>query len=493
MKKPYLRTFLVTLITLWSTLSTKAQNQDDILRYAFHNSFTSARSAGMAGAFGALGADISSLNSNPAGIGLYRRGDFNFTLNLGGSGSSATFLDNSGTDSDFHFKINQLGYISTQGSDNLRVKNVSFGIAYNRNANFNESFSFNGTPENSILDLFRFQADGINYQNIYDEGSFGSVLAWDAFLLDTIPNEPTLYTTSLSGSKTEHNISVNRNGGMGDFQLAAGANVGDRFYWGVTVGVPLVNFEQEVTHTETTENPAVDLDEFTYTEVLEVSGQGLNLKAGVILKATDKLRIGAAFHTPTVIGLTDTYSLDLEAKYRSEIESRVPEGFASTFDYRVRTPGRLMGNLAYILGKKALISVDYEYVNYGGGELRNSNFAVQEQNFDVPNQIADEIYGETHNAAAGTEIRLAKNFRARAGLRYQQSPFQGESVTDKLSEDTFTFTGGFGFRKDGFYIDSALILTSASREFYAYDSALIPAAETALTRINWLTTLGWRF
>jgi hypothetical protein len=33
----------------------------------------------MGGAFGALGADLASLNGNPAGIGMYRRGDAGVT------------------------------------------------------------------------------------------------------------------------------------------------------------------------------------------------------------------------------------------------------------------------------------------------------------------------------------------------------------------------------------------------------------------------------
>ncbi len=156
-----------------------AQNEIDILRGSFHNSFSSARNAGMGGAFGALGADLSSINSNPAGLGLYRRSDFNITANLGGSNSKTSFNNANSSKSDVHFKINSLGFAVAQESDNLNVNQVVFAISLNQVANFNERFRVLGSNDNSILDVFADQVQGIDYFDIEDAPTF-SQLAWNA-------------------------------------------------------------------------------------------------------------------------------------------------------------------------------------------------------------------------------------------------------------------------------------------------------------------------
>ena len=58
---------------LWS------QNEQDVFRYSYQEALGSARTMGMGGAFGALGADLACLTGNPAGLGMYRRGDVGLT------------------------------------------------------------------------------------------------------------------------------------------------------------------------------------------------------------------------------------------------------------------------------------------------------------------------------------------------------------------------------------------------------------------------------
>ena len=52
-----------------------------------------ARYVGMGGAMNALGADISTMQSNPAGIGLYRKGDCAFSLSNNTGDESRKFLN----------------------------------------------------------------------------------------------------------------------------------------------------------------------------------------------------------------------------------------------------------------------------------------------------------------------------------------------------------------------------------------------------------------
>ena len=77
MKKYFLITILIALTTgAW------AQNEQDALRFSQTYIGGSARTLSMGGAFGALGGDFGALSINPAGIALYRQGEFSFTSNF---------------------------------------------------------------------------------------------------------------------------------------------------------------------------------------------------------------------------------------------------------------------------------------------------------------------------------------------------------------------------------------------------------------------------
>ena len=59
-----------------------AQGELDAYRYSQTELNGTARYLGMGGAFGALGGDISSMSSNPAGLGIYRSSEIVTTLSL---------------------------------------------------------------------------------------------------------------------------------------------------------------------------------------------------------------------------------------------------------------------------------------------------------------------------------------------------------------------------------------------------------------------------
>lgn len=59
-----------------------AQNQYDVVRYMDDDLNGTARFVGMGGAMSALGADISTIGTNPAGIGLFRGNDVTVSFGM---------------------------------------------------------------------------------------------------------------------------------------------------------------------------------------------------------------------------------------------------------------------------------------------------------------------------------------------------------------------------------------------------------------------------
>ena len=91
---------LGTLAILPLTLS--AQSPVDAYNLSQTELRGTARFMSMGGAFTALGGDLSTLNQNPAGIGIYRSSEVGLTLDLNilGSKANGTKWDNT------HFDVN---------------------------------------------------------------------------------------------------------------------------------------------------------------------------------------------------------------------------------------------------------------------------------------------------------------------------------------------------------------------------------------------------
>ena len=72
-----------------------------------------ARFMSMGGAFTALGGDMSTLNQNPAGIGIYRSSEIGLTLNLNFQSATTEAQGVKMTDDHTKFTFNNFGYIGT--------------------------------------------------------------------------------------------------------------------------------------------------------------------------------------------------------------------------------------------------------------------------------------------------------------------------------------------------------------------------------------------
>ena len=132
------KNILLTSMFLAGITSVFAQGEADAIRMSQRDITGSARYMGMAGAFGALGGDMSSLSSNPAGIGVFRNSEVSATLNLDFVNTSTNW-NGTGTDADrTKFMFNNIGYVATfrGGSD------FSFyvGVGFNRKASFYRTY-----------------------------------------------------------------------------------------------------------------------------------------------------------------------------------------------------------------------------------------------------------------------------------------------------------------------------------------------------------------
>jgi len=485
------RFILVASVLSMLLITVSAQNEEDALRYSLLKQIGTARYTALNGAFGALGADFSTLSSNPAGIALYKRSELSVTPDIYFGNSESFYNGKTMDDGRNNFAVGNAGLILTlkpiDRLDRSEFKNFQFGFGVNRMADFNNRKIYEGiNTQNSLLDAYLEYSGNLNpgMLNPYD-----TRLAFDTYLIDTVPGQvvPTYvnaysyiggFSSALQRKSTESWGSIN------EMVFSGGANLSDRFYFGFTFGFPFIRFYRNTTYTEYNLNTEKDLDHFTTYESLETHGSGFNFKIGTIVRATDWLRVGVAYHTPTwYSNLNDRYYTNMMAYYTNGdyYTAYSPDG---EFDYDIQTPQRLIGSAAIIIGKLGLISADYEYLNYSDARLSPTD------DFTEPNDRIKRYFNNTQNIRVGTEWNVGP-VQLRAGYANYGSPFEKGINDGKLN----SFSGGLGFKSRDFFADAALTYSKSTLDDYLYgtDNIQVNPAEITSKVYNFLITLGYRF
>ena len=122
-----------------------ALNQYDALRFLGNDVNGTARFVGMGGAMSALGADLSTISTNHAGIGLYRSNDvtlsFGFNDNKSHSDFSGSVMDEKRNRASF----DQIGFVwSTKIGNKTDLRFLNFAFNYHKLVNFNRQFASKG-------------------------------------------------------------------------------------------------------------------------------------------------------------------------------------------------------------------------------------------------------------------------------------------------------------------------------------------------------------
>jgi hypothetical protein len=471
-----------------------AQTFNDALRFSTFDAGSTARSMGVGGALGAFGADFSVLSSNPAGIGWYRGSEFHLTPSLMIANTESRLLnDEQGRPRDdgrSAFGFNSVGIIIASRPRSANWSGFNFGIGLNRLANFNQEFSYRGFSQGSIVDRFLEQANGGQF------GAFESNLAIETEAVYELTPGSDFFGSDFEltpNAIIRRQQEVTTRGGISELVFSFGGNYKERLLVGATVGVPFLNYNESKDYQENDDNAEVPFfRNLAYSERLNITGTGVNLKLGMIYRASQAFRMGFAVHTPTAFSLSESYRTEMEYSYNTQpddsgqiIENRAlsPDGL---FEYRLRTPWRLIGSLGYLYEKNGFLSAELEWVNFANNQFRFPDFPEDERALNAV--IANELES-AWNLRLGGELAM-EAFRFRAGLGFQQSPLANDnSIATVLS-------AGVGVRGRSAFLDLAYQRRSAEDEYRPYlTSGVLPeqVVENLFRRNHLVLTLGFRF
>lgn len=483
-----LRKGIGVLVLLTSWLGIQAQDQNDALRYSKLSPIGTARYSAVGGAFGALGGDFTTLATNPAGIAIYRKAEFTFTPSVVAASAASKYNGSSAEDWKLNFNFANAGFVATRISRKATTRgwlSTNFGIGYTRTNSFHSRQLIEGQNNSSSLaDIFVSQANGIHYEDLYAEHPFGAYLAWETFLIDTIPGYVDEYASALSKYGQTQRLEQTTRGSMGEVNLSFGANYSNRLYLGATIGFPNIKYDQSWQYSERDDYDSIpNFTSFEYNQNLSTRGNGYNFKIGMIYRAADWLRLGAAVHTPTFFQMQDTWDSDM-----STTAYGIPQGKPSEeiglFDYELTTPFRAIGSMAILFGKMGFISADYEHIDYSKSRLRS----ISSTNvFIAENETIRNTYKSVGNLRVGTEWRYnVVSFRS--GCQFLGDPFKPD-----INIDNPVYSLGIGVRDRGFSVDVTYMLKKTSGDVYLYDPAYVSPASVNDQESTVLLTFGFRY
>lgn len=478
-------------------LSGYAQEDVDALRFSRSYPLGTARFSAMGGAFAALGGELTTLAYNPAGIGVYRSGEFSVTLNPNVTNVSSSYMGNNAADNRYLMSFSNVGGVGVINTGSGGVVNVNIGASYNKLSNFSERIAVRGNPVavgGAYMDYFAAAAnrDG-NRDDIEAELAYYT----DIIEFDTIAQrwEPNLK----DNDQTKGRRSSEAWGSIGEFDFSIGCNVEHMLYFGMTIGVQTISYSQNQT----------DIDEglfdnispfegFTYKREFRMSGMGYNFKGGIIARPfanadfLEGLRLGAAIHTPTFLAMSDRYDASISSSFL-DIGNSSRSFSNGLYKYNIEAPFKYMGGVAYVFGDQSskwrgIVSADYEYVDYSKMKMRNGDDGYD---FFSENQTIEANYRNTANLRFGGELGY-DNVALRAGFATYGNPYK--SGVGKNGSVNF-YSLGAGYRSSIFFADFAYSLAVQKDKSYMYNSEDVSSSEISydILQNNLMITLGLRF
>ncbi len=479
-----------------------------------------ARYVGMGGAMEALGADLSTMQSNPAGIGLFRKSQVAIS-----GGILSQSGDNAQKNNGLNFKgdatnasFDQVGFVWASRTGSNSWLNVGFN--YHKSRNFDQILSTTGSLNNASLNKL---SAAKHFQGLAQKGS----MAWNAvddgyahFLANDRDGMTFYNATSYAFGQHEY-------GYIGEYDFNVSGNINDRVFLGLTFGLHDVNYRGNKLYAENDDTGALS-DNY---EQLKIDGTGFDVKLGAIFRpiAESPFRVGVYVNTPVFYDLTMRGAYDLTF-YPAKSDNMI--GNSSVYEYKVYTPWKFGVSLGNTFGKNVAVGLTYEYQKYGAIDNRvndgtsyydswTGEYYSNSSSDDAMNNDTKLNLKGVHLLKVGLEYKPMPQLAVRVGYNYMSPQFNDNAYRDgslqspgvgyATSADytnwkaTNRFTCGLGFTMNKFFADIAYQYSSTEGKFYPFmsyypsskdDEAYANIADGSKVSVNrhqLLLTIGYRF
>lgn len=447
----------------------------DAQRFFERSIMGTARYVGMGGAMTAIGGDPTAVMDNPAGLGLYRRNEIAMTIDE--TIDRTQQLDSRDSYQRERFMVPNVAGIMAWGSPNKQRGMIfnNFMFSYNRLASFNRDIVTQGTQLGMVQTICNI-TNGLPESNfdqdkVWEDTKIAwlSILGYDTYLINPTTNDQWTPVDNF----TNGSLSISESGNYDQYTFSWASNINNQWYVGLSLNVPTLSYTKNISILETNRINSAELKSMYY-----VSGVGVSGSIGLIYRPIRSLRIGASFHTPTVLGLSvqtegDMYSTVDNLQY----ETLTPASGVQTSE--IVSPLRTSFSVAGQIGHEALISLQYDYAHSAYME-------------------------DLHTLRIGAEAQAYRGLFFNAGYVYESSFLREDPIwmlayneirTDmdyRYTANTQYASLGMGYRGDLVVAQMAYQYGWQTLHQYASEMQMTPMqVATHIHRI--VATLAWRF
>ena len=523
-----MKKILLAAMALGMSLPAVAQDTYESARLLGDDLNGTARYVGMGGAMEALGADISTMGTNPAGIGLFRHSTASLSFGLV-SQADANKFDGLGKT---NMSFDQAGFVYSARISPQSIINVGFN--YHKGKNFDQILSAanrllgcsqNGlTYEKANKGIYELdenkQGDVIGWEGDYRSYSFSEADYMNANVLLLDPNDNQFYYHDADA----YTFDRAHRGWIADYDFNLSGNYNDRFFWGLTFGIKDVHYKGYSEYAESLINvQGNNVGSVAVGDERRITGTGFNLKFGAIVRPLEEspFRIGAYIHTPTWYELTTRNSSVIEnySTYGAWDSGRSDQ----EYEFAYHTPWKFGLSLGTTIGTELALGATYEYSDYSASQNRIIDGYDYYDNADTSTDDAMKVNTErslkgVSTFKLGAEYKPVPELALRLGYNYLTSGYNMDGVRDTQVDspgvmyasttdyvnwkDTQRLTVGVGFKVGKVNIDLAYQLSKTDGEFHPfqfyrplYSSASMDTGVTKVTnkRNQGLVTIGYTF
>ena len=529
-----------------------AQETYDNAQLATKDLNGTARYVGMGGAMEALGADLSTIGTNPAGIGMFRCGMVAGSFGFNTLSDAKSFGNANKTNMSF----DQAGFVYSMRSG--RHSMLNFGFNYTKSKNFDQILTAAGRLNNASQNKLSAMKNANGVYTLQDKNnglvSNSGAYSQADYLYSNVlfnhydannPNDPNNAMLS-EGDKgvivnqttglpvyynaTGYDFGRSTTGYIGQYDFNVSGNSNDRFYWGFTVGIYDVHYNGSSLYSESLVDGNTAIGDVAMNDERKITGTGFDVKAGLIFRPAEEspFRIGLYVHTPTWYDLT-TRNYTVLNNNTNEAYGSTERGKSSeSYDFKFYTPWRFGVSLGHTVGNYLALGATYEYADYTTNDIRVNDggevdywgnyYETSSRDEAMKQNIKNSLKG-VHTVKVGMEFKPEKNFAVRLGYNYQSAMYNKNGVKDGSLEsygtyyasttdytnwkDTHRFTAGVGYNYGKFSFDLAYQYSQTNGDFYPFMSYVddsepkfdnvCDAVKVSNKRNQLLFTVGYKF
>lgn len=534
-----------------------AQETYDNAQLAAKDLNGTARYVGMGGAMEALGADLSTIGTNPAGIGMFRCGMVAGSFGFNTLSDAKSFGNANKTNMSF----DQAGFVYSMRSG--RHSMLNFGFNYTKSKNFDQILTAAGRLNNASQNKLSAMKNANGVYTLQDKNnglvSNSGAYSQADYLYSNVlfnhydannPNDPNNAMLS-EGDKgvivnqttglpvyynaTGYDFGRSTTGYIGQYDFNVSGNSNDRFYWGFTIGIYDVHYNSSSLYSESLVDGNTAIGDVAMNDERKITGTGFDVKAGLIFRPAEEspFRIGLYVHTPTWYDLT-TRNYTVLNNNTNEAYGSTERGKSSeSYDFKFYTPWRFGVSLGHTVGNYLALGATYEYADYTTNDIRVNDggevdywgnyYETSSRDEAMKQNIKNSLKG-VHTVKLGMEFKPEKNFAVRLGYNYQSAMYNKNGFKDGSLEsygtyyasttdytnwkDTHRFTAGVGYNYGKFSFDLAYQYSQTNGDFYPFmsyidqpqNSPRVPeydnvcdATKVSHKRNQVLMTIGYKF